>query len=52
MTRTLTARYREYQRIEIANLERSVAIFRGLAEKYERKLAEVRAANERSEREC
>lgn len=52
MTRTLTDRYREHLRMEIANLERSVAVFRGLADKYERKLAEARAAYERGEREC
>lgn len=47
----LAARLAEHQRQEIAALERSVAIYRGLADKYERKLAETRAIHERSERE-
>jgi len=47
----LAARLAEHQRQEIAALERSVAVYRGLAEKYERRLAEARAIYERSERE-
>lgn len=46
----LAARLTTHQRLEIAALERSVAIYRGLAEEYERKLAEARAIYEGSER--
>lgn len=48
----LAARLVAHQRQEIAALERSVMIYRGLADKYERRLTEARALYERSEREC
>lgn len=38
----LAARLAEHQRQEIAALERSVAIYRGLADKYERRLADAK----------
>lgn len=38
----LAARLAEHQRKEIAALERSVAIYRGLADKYERKLNDAK----------
>ncbi|WP_339306854.1 hypothetical protein [Paenibacillus sp. FSL R5-0519] len=38
----LAARLAAHQRQEIAALERSVAIYRGLADKYERKLADAK----------
>lgn len=48
----LAARLAKHQRLEIAALEQSVMIYRGLADEYERRLAEARALYERSEREC
>lgn len=47
----LAARLAAYQRREIASLERSAMIYRGLADEYEQRLAEARAIYERSERE-
>ncbi|WP_186331530.1 hypothetical protein [Paenibacillus xylanexedens] len=48
----LAARLAAHQRQEIASLERAVEVHRGLADKYERRLEELREIYERSEREC
>ncbi len=42
MSSELSARLAEHQRQEIAALERSVMVYRGLAEKYERRLANAK----------